>query len=300
MIGSAASSTPAPRLSVVVVVFAGGDAPDRCLASLARQAVDGGIEVIVAHDASFAASPDWVRQHPAVRVVATPAAASPARLRSLGVAATRGTIVACTEDHCVPAPDWAARIVAAHEASPGVVGGTIDKEAPASAGAWAAFLLDYSRYMPPLAAGDAEYVSDCNVSYDRADLDAVADSWRGEFHETTVHWALKERGVRLRLDPSIVVRQDRDIHFTRYLRERLGHGRVFAGTRVADASLGQRAKWSVLALPLPVVIVARVVARLAARGALRAPPAAAWPALAGSAVAWSLGELMGYVTGRGA
>lgn len=295
------TSAPVPPLSVVVVIFAGGDAIARILEALVPQADALDAEVLCASPAGIDTASARAR-FPNVQWVEGASAASPARCRALAVRASRGRLVACTEDHCLPAADWCERIVAAHEAgtsaASAVVGGAIDKATPASSAAWAAYLLDYSRYMPPLPTGDAEFASDCNVSYTREALDEVADSWHEEFHETTVHWALVARGRPLRLDPSIVVRQDRAVSTGAYLRERVAHGRTFAITRTAGASRPARLGWAAKACLLPGVILLRVVRRLRERGALARVPIGAWLPLAGAALAWSVGEFTGYVRGR--
>lgn len=286
-----------PSLSVVIVRFAGGDALAETLASLASQRVGDDPEVVVAHRAGEAPAGEMRARFPWVRWVDGDAAASPARLRTLGVLATTGAIVACTEDHCVPAPDWCARIREAHGRGHAVVGGAIDKAQPADGVSWAAYLLDYGRYMPPLPAGPADYASDCNVSYPRTALDGVADSWREEFHESTVHWALERRGVRVQLDPSIVVLQHRAVTLADWLPERREHGRIFAGTRVVGASPLVRARFALASVALPVVIVWRVVQRLRARGMTSRVPSSAWLPLARAAIAWSAGERRGYIGG---
>jgi hypothetical protein len=185
-------AAPVPRLSVVIVVFAGGDAIRHALSALQSQAEAASVEIIVA------AEPDAAMPHaggPRVRVVHGPPGAHPAQLRALGVAAASAPIVACIEDHCRPRSDWVAAVLAAHARSPdaAVIGGAIDKATPDRAIAWAAYLLEYGRYMPPVAGGPAAFLSDCNVSYKRAALADIADVWRDAFHETTVHDAVRGR-----------------------------------------------------------------------------------------------------------
>lgn len=287
----------APPLSVVIVAFAGGDAVQRPLESLAPQCESGDVEVIVAHEAG-GVDAAIAKRFPFARWVAAPRGSSPARLRTLGIVASGGAIVACTEDHCTPAADWCTRVLAAHAAGPHAVGGSIDVPATATPAAWAAYLLDYSRYMPPLEGASASHASDCNVSYRRASLDAVRGAWADEFHENVVHAALAGVGVQLRGDDAIVVVEERAVPLDRYLRERVAHGRLFAATRVAGAPGTTRARLAVQSLLLPAALVARVVARLRARGRLGAVPSGAWPRLVAAATAWSLGELAGYVTRR--
>lgn len=304
-----------PALSVVIVRFAGGAAIESTLRAIEPQRRELSLEVLCVSASEHTVAAEWRQRYPAVRWIEAPEHSTPARLRTIGVAASTGELVACTEDHCVPAPDWCVRIVAAHRVGNVVVGGGIEMGAPvgasatgteasrsgsARAGAWVAYLLDYSRYMPPFPGGQVEYVSDCNVSYSRAMLDTVADVWRDEFHETAVHGALVQRGAMLRLDPSVLVSQVRIIALSSYLHERAMHGRIFAATRVRGASTRARLKWTAASLLLPTVIVVRVVNRLRHRQRLGAVPTGAWLPLAFAAVAWSYGEFKGYVTGRSA
>lgn len=286
-----------PSLSVVIVRFAGGDAVKATLAALAPQRTDENPEVIVAHRVGEGASDDLRSRFPWVRWVSGDPGASPARLRTLGVRATTGALVACTEDHCMPAPDWCARIAEAHRDGEAVVGGAIDKAPSHDGGAWAAYLLDFARYMSPLRRGPASYASDCNVSYRRESLERVAHRWKDEFHETTVHWALQAAGVPLRLEPGIVVFQHRVISMQEWLPERRAHGKVFAMTRVAGASRLRSVLLALSTYLLPLVSVGRVVQRLRARDMLGRVPRSAWRPLLRAALAWSGGEREGYLRG---
>lgn len=287
------------QLTVVVVVFAGGDAVTSTLAALDSQR--DGVRVIVAYAEGSADATALSQRFPWAEWVAAPAGVGPARLRSLAVArASRDAPVACTEDHCIPAPDWCARIVAAHrEGRPAIVGGGIEKAATMSPASWAAYLLDYSRYLPPFdEGGNADHASDCNVSYPPNVLESVRDAWREEFHETVVHDALRATGVPLRLDPRIIVYEQRSVALGAYLGERVEHGRLYAANRAASASVAARARWSAQSVLLPLVLSARVIARLRARRRTQSVPVAAWPALAATTVAWSFGEFLGYATKR--
>jgi len=285
-------------LSVVIVRFAGGDAVVRTLGAIATQVERAGGEIVVAHAANDEPSAAMRARLPAVRWVAGDAGATPARLRTLGVEASSGSIVACTEDHCIPSPDWVARVLQAHAGASSIVGGAIDKSPTETIAPWVAYLLDYARYMSPLPGGPSAHASDCNVSYARRDLDAVRDAWRTEFHETTVQWALAARGVHVVLDPAILVQQHREIALGEYLRERREHGRTYAETRIAGASALARARFALLALILPPVLVMRVRRVVASRGRAATIPNGVWGPLIRASIAWSRGELDGYLGRR--
>src|SRR5699024_5027539 len=48
------------------------------------------------------------------------------RRRAAGLKVSRGRIIAMTEDHALPAPDWCRQILAAHDGEAPVIGGAIE------------------------------------------------------------------------------------------------------------------------------------------------------------------------------
>ena len=285
-------------VSVVVVPYAGVEAMRRCLDALAAQRDSAPLEVVIPVDDETVSWQSIASHTVNPRLVRAPGRPGPAARRALGVRESRGSLVAITEDHCIPDPGWIAEIRQAHNAPHAAVGGPVDKQEPDGTVAWALYLCDYGRYMSPVPEGPAAYLTDCNVSYKRAALDAIADSWRVEFHETTVHWGLAARGETLWLSPAMRVRQSRTRGLGSALHERYVHGRIFAGTRVQGAPLARRAALAVMAPALPAIIAQRAM-RHGARGGRALRAAFALPAIVATGAAWSLGEFVGYVTGRG-
>lgn len=290
---------PPAALSVVVVLFAGRDYLSRCLTALASQTgLAAAPQVIVAHDPKVGDIRDLASLLPGCELVAGDPGSHPARLRSLAVTATRGSVIACTEDHCVPDANWCAAVLAAHAASAhAAIGGAVDKVGSDTALNWAAYLCDYGRYMLPLPEGAAEYLTDCNVSYKRAPLMAVRDTWAHEFHETTVNWALRARGESLWLSPLLVVRQQRSLRLAHVLRERFEHGRLFAATRAARNEGPSRLAYAAAALLLPPLLIGRVALGVLRRRRAIGALARALPSMLAVTVAWSAGELAGYLSG---
>ncbi|MGQ0537990.1 MAG: hypothetical protein ACT4R6_03510, partial [Gemmatimonadaceae bacterium] len=180
------------------------------------------------------------------------------------------------------------------------IGGAIDKATPDSAVAWAAFLLEYGRYMPPITSGSAIALSDCNVSYKRSALAAIEDVWREVFHETSVHAALLERGGSLARDASIVVTQSRRPEMGPFLAERFAHGRVFARIRAARQQPPRRVAQGLAALAVAPLLVARALRQAWRRPDARASALRAIPQLVLAASAWSLGEAVGALAPRSA
>lgn len=300
------------RLSVVMTIVEGPEALRSSLEALDRQVGAPPLEVIVPFDESVAWAEDVARGSANVRCVTmgtvvtgrpigTPAGQHELydRRRAAGLREARGEIVAILEDRGVPDPDWAAQVDRLHAALPhGVIGGAVECGVDTPL-AWAVYFCDFSRYQLPFVAGARPYVTDVNISYKRGALERTEPLWRDRYHETTVHWALTREGETLYLAPEPVVRQMRSsLALTSVLRERYDWGRLFAYTRARESTPGRRLLLAALSPVLPVVLFARharttLVRHGRARRFLRASPNVLL-----LLVAWSLGELVGYVTGR--
>ena len=105
--------------SVVVAAWSGPPALARCLAALLPQLREGD-EIVVAQnfpgggvDGGAAGDP---RTSPRVTVIRCADDTNVPRLRSAGLAATRGAVVAFLEDHAEPLTGWRDAIVAAFAA----------------------------------------------------------------------------------------------------------------------------------------------------------------------------------------
>ncbi|HEX6559878.1 MAG TPA: glycosyltransferase [Longimicrobiales bacterium] len=287
-----------PSLSVVVVILAGPQYLVRCLTALQAQRGAKLLEVIVPHDDRVGDMAVLRRQFPAVQFVHQPGRHSYAELRSLGFRTARGDIIALTEDHCSPEPEWCATILNLHRGPYAAVGGSVDKSGHDSALNWAIYLSDFGRYMNPVHQGPAGYLTDCNVSYKRSAIEPIAELWADAFHETTVNWALQDRGEKLLLSPTVVVQQQRTLTWDYALRERFNFGRLFASTRVAAVGPAKRAVYAAASGALPFIIVGRVVRNVAEKRRAVSQFFMSLPHIIVLALTWSLGEFVGYLTGR--
>lgn len=116
------SSDP-PSVTVIVPTRGRPQALRRCLAALAVQDYPRArLSVVVVCDgepAPSGVSGDGVTALEQAR-------AGPAAARNLGAAAARGSLLAFTDDDCVPGPDWVRRLVDCGQGRPGVgVGGQV-------------------------------------------------------------------------------------------------------------------------------------------------------------------------------
>jgi hypothetical protein len=292
--------SPTPPISVVVVSFGGRACLPHCLDALARQEDVEGYEVLIPCDDRIPDVDALERQYPRFRFVRLAGIHTYAELRTIGIRHGTAPLVAITEAQCTPNSDWLARIVRAHRSSDAaVIGGAVDKH-QGSALSWAMYLSDYNRYMPPLAAGPATYLTDCNVSYKRPVLDAIPDVWTEEFHETSVHWTLQSQGKSLRLEPDVVVNHGRVLGIGEALADRYAFARLFASTRVAATSATKRWIYAATSCLLPAVFTLRAFRSVIAKKRNVGQFFRALPALLLITTVWGFGEFCGYVTGRAA
>lgn len=291
-------SVRTPEISVVVVSLGGREDVARCLEALSRQNAACEVEIVVPCDDAHSSVPALAARFPNVLFPRLEGRRTPAEVRSAGVALSRAPVVAVTEDHCLPEPDWCSEILDAHNSSHAAVGGAVEKQAPDTALHWALFLADYLRYMNPLPEGLTAHLTDGNVSYKRAALNAISPVWSREFHENLVHAALRSRGYTLWLCPRAVVRQKRELRLAPAIWERYAFGRLFGSTRVENAPVSRRLFFAASTPLLPLLSIARILLQITGKRRCAAQFLRCFPYLVLITSVWAWGELVGYVTGQ--
>ena len=302
------SNQSEPSLSIVIAVVSGKIALRKCLDSLSDQARDVDAEVIVPYDGWTRDVLDLGGDFPDLRFVDADSPDSLKefhhshydRRRAVGIANTRGRLIALTEDHAVPSSDWCEQIIRAHAESEtvGVIGGAIENEIDAALN-WAWYYCDFGRYGRPFRSEDVDYVSDVNVSYKRAALMSVKEVWQSAYRETSVHWELRRQGHLLRLDPRIIVYQNRPrLSLTAAARERIEWGRAFAETRSREIGAASRGLLAIGAFFLPAVLFVRAVNCMVRQRRTLSQIAKSSPLIMLLVVLWSIGESIGYASPR--
>ncbi len=299
-------------LSIVVALISGNTSDlDRCLRSLVTQTFEGSLEIIVpydppcAHVCSLQEDYPTVRFHAADHLNTALARQGAARehhdaLRTIGIRAAKGTIVALTEDHAVALEGWCRQMVSLLEENEAVaaVGGAVDCRAKRCL-QQAVYLCDFGRYQNPLREGVAEFVSDSNVFYRASALRSVEDAWRDDYHETLVHDALTAGPCEIWLTPRTTVLQERtQLTMGMACRERFVWARSYAGTRVSVMNTQRRLIMIVLSFLLPFLMTLRLYKGLMERDRLSVRTITLLPLILLLQTFWGLGEFVGYVTGR--
>lgn len=291
------SSTPAPDLTVVVIVLEGPNRLRSCLNGLRRQESAPAMEIIVPWDGTHGDSHSLQAEFPEAAFLSRTGPRTYAQLRAVGVAQARGPIIAITEDHCTPDPNWAAAIFESHKSPHAAIGGAVEKKSPDTALNWSFYLADYLRYSDP-QDGPSDHLTDCNVTYKRSAIEPLRNVWREEFHENTVHAALRARGESLWLSPRIIVWQKRHLSLGPAIWDRYAFGRLFGSTRVTGASPITRLKYSVSSALLPLLLMVRVTGHIARNTRYAGPFLRSLPVLILINTVWAFGEFTGYLTGR--
>ena len=307
---------PDVSASVLVGSVNGGDHVHTLLDALAQQTGDVSFEVIVADRCGDGTAERIAREHPEVQVLRAPAATTLPELRAQALARAQGSYVLVTEDHTVPPPNWVAALVGALVQAPERVvaaGGPVENAMRERAVDWAAFLCEYSRYLPaPAAPGPggpveraqpAEEVEDIpgmNIAYRREALDAAGpDALTRGFWESTIHPTLLSSGRCFVLLPDCVILHRKHFGFAYFVSQRFHYSRYFAGVRFPRERHGRRALFAILSAALPPVLLLRMARDLRDRPTHRSAFLRALPALLCFAAVWGLGEAVGYAFGPG-
>ena len=309
-----ASARASARASVLVGSVNGGESIHTLLDSLARQSGDVAFEVIVADRCGDGTAERIEATRPDVRVLRAAAGTTLPELRAQALAEAVGSFVLVTEDHTVVPPDWIEQLVAALEGAPehiAAAGGPVENAMTERAVDWAAFLCEYSRYLPGVSGdpdapgardpdGEVDDIPGMNIAYRREALDAAGpEALTRGFWESTVHPSLLASGRRFLQLPDCVILHRKRFGFGYFVSQRFHYSRYFAGERFPAEQRARRALYAVLSAALPPVLLIRM-----ARDLRRSPRhlhafLRALPALVCFALVWGIGEAVGYAAGPG-
>ncbi len=298
-------SQPAVSASVLVGSVNGGDPIHSLLEALARQTGEVPFEVIVADRCQDGTAERIERDHPEVRLLRASVSTTLPELRAQALAQARGRYVLVTEDHTVPPPDWVESLVGALEHAPehvAAAGGPVDNAMRERAVDWAAFLCEYSRYLPlpGEVPGEVDDIPGMNIAYRREALDAAGpEALTRGFWESTVHPALLASGRTFLKLPDCVILHRKHFGFWYFVSQRFHYSRYFAGVRFAREERGRRALYTVLSAALPPVLLLRMARDLRDHPTYRRAFLRALPALVCFATVWGVGEAVGYALGAG-
>ncbi|MBV9871460.1 MAG: glycosyltransferase [Frankiaceae bacterium] len=198
-----------PAIAIVVPTHNRADLLPRLFTGLDAQAAVDGIEIVVVNDASTddtrSVLDDLARDAAVpVQVIHLARNAGPATARNVGWRATTASVVAFTDDDCVPQPGWLAALAAATDTVDMAQGRTLpDPEQREHQG-------PFSRTLD--VASEDGYYQTCNIAYRRDVLERM-DGFHEAFRfpageDTDFAWRAKEAGASSSFVPEAVVFHD--------------------------------------------------------------------------------------------
>lgn len=291
------SSHHPPRLSVVIASYNSRGTIGHTLESLRHQPAGTVLETIVV-DSSTDGTAGLIREKfPEVRLFEFSERKYPGSARNYGISVARGEIIAFIDADCVAGENWAREILSCHQSPHLAIGGAIGNGNPESRVGWAAYLCEFSHWMPNGRPGWPADIAGANMSYKSR---AFAEYGRfiegGYCSDTEFHWRLGRHGHRLRFAPSILVHHRNIESFTRFLSHEYEHGRYFARVRVQGRHfswakrLGYALASPLIALKLLIAVGSTALGDRDTRG----PFLKSSPLVALGLASWCLGEAAGY------
>lgn len=293
------TAEPVP-LTVVVASVNGLPYPLECLEALERERSAYPVSVIVADSTGAATVRAINERFPWVEVIAFDKPMTIPALRSAAVRAVRTPLVAITEDHCVPRAGWAAAMAHAVRSNGwAAAGGGVENGATRRAIDWTVYFCEYAALMSPVPDGPASTIPGMNAVYDLEVLGPWRQLLERGWWENRVHDAIVAGGFTIGLDNRIVVDHRKHFSFAMFASERFHYSRAYAGDRVAGAGAVARVTWAAKTTALPMVIMMRVTREVLRRRRHVGRFVRTAPLVALFSVIWSVGELVGYLTGPG-
>jgi hypothetical protein len=293
------SSRKRPAISVMVATIQGWPVARLPVDTVRPQIARVGGEMIVM-DGSGRPPPAPADIGPDVTWISRPGE-SVFQLRAAGYGVCRGEIVAVTEDHCAPAPDWCDRILAAHAAHPEAmaIGGAVENGTTRHVIDWATFIVTQGPFITPLVNGPAErIVGPASVAYKRSVLERRPDHAAHGAMELFDTAAMRRPGEVLLNDDSIRVAHHQSMGIRRTAAIQFHNGRTIAGFRRQTMAKGDWLR--LVGSPvLPLYRTARSVGGAWGKRLPRPLIAATLPGIAILHYSQMAGELVGYLFGPG-
>ena len=224
----------------------------------------------------------------------------PPAARVAGIRAASAPIVALSEEHAFPDPEWAASLLSAYGGPWTAVGPAVYNANPVNGISWADLVIGYGPWLEPARGGSVDHLPGHNSSYRREllmryDDDELALRLAAE---SVLHWEMRKEGYHLLLQPAARLGHTNFAVFVPWIRALYHSGRVFAAVRAGRWHRGKRLMFAGGSPFIPMVRLWRL------RGTMRRARSSGAPAhllplvIFGLAVD-GLGQAAGYLFGEG-
>lgn len=288
------------RLSVVIAAWNGSAALHRCIRSLQNDRDLRPTELIAVTNFELEEGRAPEDDRFCFRHIAMPSGTPVPFLRSTGVLASQGEIVALTEDNCEFAPNWHSELMKAH-ASPSraVIGGSVDQAGTGSALDWAVYFYDYSRFAPDGSMRPVETLSGVNVSYKREVIRQIEPVLTNGLIEPFTHAEIINRGFGLYFAPAVLVFHNKRHQGSETVAKCYHLARGYAAERALKLPNFRKVAFVARSPLLPFLLLARAARSACGRFSRFVQFVRSLPWLICLTASWSAGELFGYIGGPG-
>lgn len=285
----------APALSVIVLADR-YQTIRRLVEHLCAQTIAGEIELVVAcpFPKGFEVPNAAARPLASIKVVEAPLLPMGAA-RAAAVRAATAPVVVLGETHAFPAPDWAERLLRAHEGPWQAVAPGLENANPESARSWSGFLMDYGHWLADLPGGEIDEPPSYNAAWKRQAL--IDRPELKELPDPTGRAPLD--GARFLHEPSARVAHVNVARRGAWSAERYYGGRLFGARRSRGWPITRRLLYFGGSPLVPLIRLRRTRPAAALVRVDSDLPRGTLVAVALGSVVWALGEAIGYIAGAG-
>jgi GT2 family glycosyltransferase len=288
-----------PKFSIIIASVNGLPCIGECLASLEVQRGDIEAEIIVVDSTDEKTREHIASRFPMVRLIELDGRPGIPEMRAIGMQAAGGDYLVITEDHCIAPKNWLEEISRAHTAGYAVVGGGVENGSCSRLVDWAVFLCEYSSFMPPIEAGEVDFLAGNNVSYSRAAIARVDENVRNDFWEYFLQAELKQQGVKFLSVPAVEIIHKKEFGFFYFLAQRFHYSRSFAAMRRKRSTFPRQLMYLAY-LPLSVFhLTWRIITNVRRKRKHQRELLLSFPFLAMFMCSYAFGELVGQLFGSG-
>ena len=287
----------------MVASAAGGEFLFRCLRSLRQQTGAESAEILVVDRVGGTHAERVCTEFPEVRFFncSTRGRLSVPELRLEGVREARGEIVCVLEEHCVAPTNWLqAAITAFSSQERGVlaIGGPILDDQFDRIRDWVVYFSEYHNFLPPWPDGQRFLLNGANIAYRKSAVLASEAELGSGYWEVVLHPRLAEAG-KLMACNDMGAHHTGPFDFGYYLEQRYLLSRVWGGSQRDRVSTGKRLFYLLFAPVFPLLLLARITARVASSPRYIPRFLMALPLLLPVVIAYVWGEWRGYLNGVG-
>lgn len=291
-----------PELSVVVVTRDTAHTLGPILSALGEQTAANRLEAVIVAPDREAGTPGGavVEAFAAWQVVAVGPVENRGRAAASGVRAARAPVVALTENHCFPDPEWAERTIRLHrERGWDALGPAVENANPETTLSVCLHAAGYGLFPARGEGGPREELPLHNSSFRREALEDVdADLEYLMADERRLHATLVARGRTLYFEPSVVKRHINEATWSLLGGLAFDLGRRYGGLRAREWPLWRRVAYGMACPLLTVPIFRRQRSLLPADAARSAEGPPLGLVQFGWALCHAVGEGASYLLGR--